>query len=95
MERTFNMLDPKVRENALMETAMRIMDVYCDMVYAHRLNPYMCDNIDYMELLQKFCEWAREYELEYYDTPEYTCNYKEHTETVFSEKLLKEFGGEI
>lgn len=95
MGKKFNMLDPKVRENALMETAMRIMDVYCDLSYTHRLNPYKVESLDYMELLQKFCEWAREYELEYYDTPEYMCNYQEHTSEIFTEKLMEEFGGEI
>lgn len=92
---TFLEQDCKVRENALMETAMRIMDIYCDLTYAHHLNPYKCDSIDYMELLQKFCEWAREYELKYYDTQEYTDNYKEHTNEIFTQKLMEEFGGEF
>ena len=84
----------KVQENALMETAMRIMDLMSDMCYAHTLNPYKLGSMDFMEKLQMFCDWAREYEYQYYDTDEYNDFWLEHTEKHFAEKLAEKFGGE-
>ena len=45
----FDRANSKVREKALMETAMRIMDIYDEMVYSQHLNPDKLDSVDYME----------------------------------------------
>lgn len=92
-EDTSSSKSQKVHENNLMESAMRIMDLYCEMSMSHHLNPDKLDRIDYMDLLQLFCDWAREYEDTFALTPEYTDNWQEHTEKIFTEKLKKEFGG--
>ena len=84
----------KVRERALMETAMRIMDIYDEMVYSQRLNPDKLYSVDYMEKLQLFTTWALEYEEEFFGTQSYEEFYLDHTEEVFITKLKKEFGSE-
>ena len=83
-----------VQQNALMETAMRIMDVFCDLQFANRLNPYKVDNKSYRERLQLFCTWAREYEETYYDTDAYVDDFTNHISDVFTPKLMDEFAGE-
>ena len=83
---------PRVRERVLMETAMRIMDLFTQLTYAHLLNPDKLDNMGFMEKLQLFCTWALEYEEKYYDTKEYNDFWLDHTEKVFLLKLKEEFG---
>ena len=84
----------KVRERALMETAMRIMDIYGEMVYSQHLNPDKLDSVDYMEKLQIFTTWALEYEETFFETDGYENFYLDHTEEYFTAKLKEEFGGE-
>ncbi|MBP3783829.1 MAG: hypothetical protein J6I68_11340 [Butyrivibrio sp.] len=90
----FDRATPKTRERALMETAMRIMDVYGEMVYSQYLSPDKLDSVDYMEKLQLFTTWALEYEEEFFETDDYENNYLDHTEKVFIAKLKSEFGSE-
>ena len=82
---SFLSLSPEAQQNSLMETAMRIMDLYTGLY---------SDFTDYMEMLKTFRAWAREYEYEFYDTKEYNDFWLEHTEKVFTIKLKSEFGGE-
>jgi len=84
----------RTRERSLMETAMRIMDIYGEMVYSQHLNPDKLDSVDYMEKLQIFCTWALEYEEQFFDTDEYNDNWLCHTEDIFTAKLKEEFGSE-
>ncbi len=81
------------QEDKLMETSMRLMDIFCDMHYAHSLNPDKLDQTGFMEKLSFMTEWARDFEYTYYGTKEYDTEYLELTERVFSEKLTDEFGG--
>ncbi len=90
----FGKVNSEVRERALMETAMRIMDIYDEMVYSQHLNPDKLDSMDYMEKLQLFTTWALEYEEEFFGTQSYEELYLDHTEEIFTTKLKKEFGTE-
>ena len=85
----------ELQQDKLMETAMRIMDIYCDMCYCKRFNPYKLDSTEFMQKLDLFSGWAREYEYEHQDSEMYRDYWLEHTETIFSKKLMEEFGGEI
>lgn len=91
----FLMLSPEVQQEKLMETAMRIMDIFCDMCYCNRFNPYKLEMTEFMQKLDLFSGWAREYEYAYYESDLYTEFWLEHTETIFTKKLMDEFGGEI
>ena len=84
----------EVQENALMETAMRIMDIYDDMSYAHNLNPDKTDSVDFMKKLSVFRDWAREYEYKFYGTEGYETFWLESTENYFTPLLKKEYGNE-
>lgn len=90
----FAKADSKRRERALMETAMRIMDIYGEMMYSHHLNPDKLDSVDYVEKLQLFTTWALEYEEEFFETDDYEGDYLNHTEEIFTKKLKEEFGPE-
>ena len=90
----FDKANPRTRENSLMETAMRIMDIYVEMVYSQHLNPDKLDSVDYMEKLQLFTTWALEYEETFFGTDDYEEFYLDHTEKYFTDKLKEEFGSE-
>jgi len=90
----FDKADSKRRERALMETAIRIMDIYGEMMYSHHLNPDRVDSVDYAERLQLFTTWALEYEEEFFGTDDYEGDYLNHTEEIFTKKLSEEFGPE-
>ncbi len=90
----FDKANQRTRERSLMETAMRIMELYGEMSYSHHLNPDKLDSVDYMEKLQIFCTWALEYEEQFFDTDEYNGNWLCHTEDIFTAKLKEEFGSE-
>ena len=90
----FDRANSKVREKALMETAMRIMDIYDEMVYSQHLNPDKLDSVDYMEKLQLFTTWALEYDETFFGTDGYENFYLDHTEEYFTAKLKEEFGPE-
>lgn len=79
-------------ENALMETAMRIQEVFDDMSYSCHVNPDKVDNYEPLERLQLFAEWAREFEQLYIDDPGYTDNFIELTEQFATTKINNEFG---
>jgi hypothetical protein len=90
----FDKANFRTREKSLMETAMRIMDIYGEMVYSQHLNPDKLDSVDYMEKLQIFTMWALEYEEEFFETDVYENDYLSHTEDIFTAKLKEEFGSE-
>ncbi len=87
----FLSLSKKEQEDKLMETAMRIMDIMCDMHYAHQLNPDKLDDTSFMQKLELFTTWARDYEYGKYGTEEYETLWLENTEKVFTKKLTEEF----
>ena len=78
------------RENLLMETAMRITEVFDDMYYAHHINPDVIDTIGSIERLQIFCDWAREFEEKYYGTEAYEEDFIGLSDE-FATKKIKEF----
>lgn len=67
----FDFVTGQRRERLLMETAMRIQEIYDDMYYAHHINPDKADAVDSIERLGIFVDWAREFENKYYGTEEY------------------------
>lgn len=61
----------RVQENLLMETAMRIQEVFDEMWFSQHVNPDKIDATDSIERLQIFRDWAREFENKYRDTERY------------------------
>lgn len=80
-----------LRETWLMETAMRIMEVFCDMQVACYVNPYKVDNIGSIERLKLFAEWAREFEVKYSNDPRYDDDYIELTDEFATAKIEEVF----
>lgn len=88
----FNDLEPMSKENLYMETAMIIMETYCDMSYVQKLNPDKLDMYDRTEKVGLFREWARDFEHKYYGTEKYNDEFIELCEEFAKSKLLEEFG---
>lgn len=87
-------VDKKVREqeNLLMETAMRIQEVFDDMWYAHQINPDTTDYFGYSERYTLFCDWAKKFEERYCDTERYTDDFLELSREFAEEKIKEVFG---
>ena len=75
------------RENLLMETAMRIQEVFDDMWYTQHVNPDITDYYGSMERYHLFCDWAREFEERYCDTERYTDDFLELSREFAEEKI--------
>lgn len=84
-------VDKKAREqeNLLMETAMRIQEVFDDMWYAHQINPDITDYYGSAERYALFRDWAREFEDKYYGTDRYEDDFLELSRE-FAEAKIKE-----
>ena len=82
------------QENRLMETAMRFMDVLCDMQYAHSLNPDKLDESSYLEKLEMLRDWAREFEYTCFGIDKYENDWISFAEDWITPKLVEKFGGE-
>ena len=79
----------RVQENLLMETAMRIQEVFDDMWYTQHINPDITDYYGSMERYTLFCDWAREFEDKYRDTERYEDDFISLSEE-FAEAKIKE-----
>lgn len=80
-----------LRETWLMETAMRIMEVFCDMQVACNVNPDKVENIGSIARLKLFAEWAREFEVKYSDDPRYNDDYIGLTDEFATAKIEEVF----
>ena len=80
------------RERLLMETAMRIMKIFCDMLYACHVNPDKVDKVGSIERLQLFCDWAIEFEDMYAGSEEYEDDYIGLTDEFAQKKINETFG---
>lgn len=87
-------VDKKTREqeNLLMETAMRIQEVFDDMWYAHQISPEITDYYGSAERYSLFCDWARAFENKYYETKRYSDGWLLLTRE-FAEANIKEVFG--
>ena len=90
----FYKLDSRTRENLLMETAMRIQEVFDEMWFAHHLDPDKIDATDTMERLIIFRDWAREFEEKYHGTDDYEDDFIWLSEEYATEKIKERFGKE-
>lgn len=81
----------ETRENLLMETAMRMQEVFDDMCYAHHVNPDKVDGYGTIERLQLFREWAREFEKTYAGTDEYENDFISLSDEFATKKLREVF----
>ena len=87
------MNETRKEQRLLMETAMRIMEVFCDMWYAQWLiNPDKIDTYDFFERLQLFCDWAEEFEEKYRGTEEYEDDFIGLSDEFATKKLIETFG---
>ena len=86
----FDNVSGKIREHLLMETAMRIQELFCDM--SNQFNPDKVDEIDSIERFQIFCDMARKFEKKYYGTEEYDSDWISLTDEVFTKQLKEMFG---
>lgn len=84
----------ELKENLLMETAMRIQEVFDEMYYAHNINPDKVDEIDSLERLQIFRNWAREFEDKYHDTERYEEDFIGLSDEFAQKKIKEKFGNE-
>ena len=82
--------EPEVKENLLMETAMRIQELFDDM--SNQFNPDKVDEIDSIERFQIFRDMARKFENDYYGTEEYDSDWISLTDEVFTKQLKEMFG---
>ena len=80
------------QENLLMETAMRIQEVFDDMWFSQHINPDKVDATDTIERLQIFRDWAREFEDKYYGTDRYEDDFLELSREFAEEKIKETFG---
>lgn len=92
MKEKFKDLCQDTRETLLMETAMRIMEVFCDMQYACHVNPYKVDRVGSIERLYMFSQWAKEFEEKYYGTEEYEDDFLYLSDKYAQERINEEFG---
>ena len=81
----------KEQENLLMETAMRIQEVFDDMWFSQHVNPDKVDATDTIERLQIFRDWAREFEDKYYGTDRYEDDFLELSREFAEEKIKEAF----
>lgn len=86
------MIDTEERENLLMETAMRIQEVFDDMWYTQHVNPDITDYYGSMERYHLFRDWAREFEDKYYGTDRYKDDFLELSREFAEEKIKEVFG---
>lgn len=86
-------VDKKAREqeNLLMETAMRIQEVFDDMWYAQHVNPDITDYYGSIERYTLFRDWAREFEDKYYGTDRYEDDFLELSREFAEEKIKEVF----
>ena len=82
----------KEQENLLMETAMRIQEVFDEMWFSQHVNPDKVDATDTIERLQIFRDWSREFEDKYRDTERYEEDFINLSQE-FAEKKIKEVFG--
>lgn len=94
MKITFNDLNDEQKQTLLMETAMRIMEIFCDMQYACQVNPDKVDSLGSIERLQLFCIWARKFEEKYYGTEEYEDDFIGLSDWYAQNKIKEEFGND-
>ena len=87
-------VDKKVREqeNLLMETAMRIQEVFDDMWFSQHVNPDKVDETDTAERLQIFSDWSREFEDKYRDTERYEDDFIDLSQEFAEAKIKEVFG---
>ena len=88
----FDKGSPKARETCLMETAMRIQEVFDDMWYTQHVNPDITDYYGSCERYTLFCDWAREYEDKYFGTEEYDTDWAESVREFAEAKIKEVFG---
>ena len=82
----------EMRENLLMETAMCIMEIFCDMHMSQHVNPDKVDQTDSIERLHIFRDWAREFEDVYYGTERYIDDFIDFIDEYATSKIKEQFG---
>lgn len=80
------------REELLMQTAMIIMEKFCEMSFACHLNPDKVDEFDSITRMQVFADWAREFEDKYSGTDEYEEDFIWCIDQYAERKLKAKFG---
>ena len=92
---SFSEVTGERRENLLMETAMRIQEIFDDMFYGRLLDydKVVGDNVsDSFERLHLFRDWALEFENEFYSTERYEDDFFGLSNDYFVKKISEEFG---
>lgn len=89
------MTDIERNENALMETAMRIQEVFDDMYFAHHINPDISDRFGTMERYWEFIAWARDFEKKYKGTDRYEDDFLDLSYEFAEKKITEVFGNEV
>lgn len=80
------------RENLLMETAMKIQEVFDDMFYARLLDMGKVEESDEIERMNLFKLWTREFENCYHGTEEYDNDFISLLDGFAIDKIQEVFG---
>lgn len=89
---SFNQVEGILRENLLMETAMKIQEVFDDMFYARLLDTYKVEESDEIERMNLFKLWTREFEETYHGTEEYNNDFISVLDGFAISKIQEVFG---
>ena len=88
----FEELTSTVKENLLMETAMRIQEIFSDLYVSRKLDYKIIDDEDSLERLRLFAKWARGFEQTYHNTQEYDDDWIDLTDKVFTKMIINRYG---
>lgn len=83
---------PNTKEILLMETAMRIQEVFDDLWYTHRVSPKIIDYYGMAERYNLFCDWAIVFENKYCGTERYSDDWLELSREFAEAKIKEVFG---
>lgn len=89
---SFDQVTGVLRENLLMETAMKIQEVFDDMFYARLLDPDKVEESDEIERMNLFKLWTREFEETYHGTEEYDTDFITILDSFAISKIQEVFG---
>lgn len=89
---SFGQVEGILRENLLMETAMKIQEVFDDMFYARLLDPDKVEESDEIERMNLFKLWTREFEETYHGTEDYNNDFISVLDGFAISKIQEVFG---
>ena len=84
----FDRLPAEEKETKLMEAAMRIQEIFDEMLFKKEIDEEKVYGRDSMSIGSLFCEWAREFEYQHFDTDDFIGE----SDQFAQRKIKEEFG---